>query len=84
MNDTKETLAQLATAALEGVGDPGAEWHEWTGRAYHIRRLLTKDEQQEIGPAVDCRGTDEWARRYYPIAYRLPAIAQQIAWEERQ
>lgn len=50
--------------ALSGVGDARlGEWTEWTGRAYHVRRRLTPDEQVEIGEVIDVRGTTEGTER---------------------
>lgn len=68
---------------LAGVGDRAHEWHEWTGYAYHVQRRLTVDEQAAIGPAVDCRGTDEWQRRFDAVKGVLPEAALQIALRER-
>jgi len=61
-----EILQAAALLALKGVGDARLgewEWHEWTGRAYHVRRRLTRCEQQSVGPATDIRGTPEETRR---------------------
>lgn len=78
----EEALANIAGLLLVGVGDKNHEWHEWTGKAYHVRRLLTDEEQKLTGPAVDCRGTGEWSARYYSIAHKLPEIAKRFAMEE--
>lgn len=75
-------LRSVALQQLEGVGDREHEWHEWTGRAYHIRRRLTAAEQEQTGPAVDCRGTAEWNRRYSDAAHKLPSVAKRMALEE--
>lgn len=75
-------LQLYARQALESVGDPSKEWHEWTGQAYHVRRRLTAEEEATIGPAVDCRGTAEWATRYYAIAHKLPEVAKRLAQQE--
>jgi hypothetical protein len=72
-------LGILAFAELKGVGDPGRQWAEWTGRAYHLRRRLTPEEEKATGPAVDCRGTGEWGARYYEMAHRLPETAKRLA-----
>lgn len=50
---------------LSGVGDRSlGQWLEWTGTAFHVRRRLSAEEQSLVGPAVDCRGTGEWSRRF--------------------
>ncbi len=77
-----ERLKTIAIHVLEGVGDPEHEWYEWTGRAYHVRRRLTDEEQKLTGPAVDCRGTGEWSKRYYDIAHKLPEAGKRFAMEE--
>lgn len=82
----KHLLRTKAYGALRGVGLKGekTEWHEWTGRAYHIRRRLTPFEQTLIGEAVDCRGTDEAAKRFEACRLVIPAIALKIAKEEME
>lgn len=71
-----------AIRAVNGVGDKSHQWEEWTGYAYHVRRRLTELEQLKTGPAIDCRGTDEWDRRFEPIEAELPVAAAKLAWEE--
>lgn len=64
MLSTEAVLRPLVEEALKGVGDASrGEWREWTGRAYHIRRRLSEQEQLLVGPAVDIRGTDEALER---------------------
>ncbi len=66
-------LRRRAVEALAGVGDPAlGEWHQWTGKAYHIRRRLTLQEQLEVGQVVDVRGTPEYAERLAPFLHVLP------------
>jgi hypothetical protein len=60
------------------------QWHEWTGRAYHVRRRLTAAEQEATGPAVDCRGTQEWRQRLDALRAVLPELALRLALEEAQ
>lgn len=61
---SKESLKRAALKALEGVGDPKlGEWKEWTGYAFHVRRRLSADEQRQVGPVVDVRGTLEGQHR---------------------
>jgi hypothetical protein len=76
-------LQRLALDVLTGVGDASlGEWHEWTGRAYHVRRRLSAAEQERVGPAIDCRGTPEAARRFYAMQRQLPPHAISLAAEE--
>ena len=72
----------MAMAALAGVGDMDHEWHEWTGYAYHVRRRLTIKEQEVVGAVVDCRGTEEFAKRFEAAKSVLPAPALRLALEE--
>ena len=70
----KDILRTVAFGALRGVGDPVlGEWEEWTGRAYHIRRRLTRHEQQSVGNVVDIRGTAEATLRLAAVRHLLPA-----------
>ena len=70
--------------ALSGVGDrTRGQWFEWTGRAFHVRRRLSEREGTLVGPAIDCRGTDEWQRRYDVAAPELPAALLPMALQER-
>lgn len=78
-DEDEPILRALALAELAGVGDPATDRHEWTGRAYHVRRRLTAEEQAGIGPALDCRGTAEWSKRYYGAVRELPEPAKRLA-----
>lgn len=83
----EEALREAAEAALEGVGETGAEWREMrhTG-AYHLRRRLTLWEQQFTGPVVDVRGTEEAmqrARRAGLVNPRVAAFALDEALEAK-
>ena len=63
------TLRRFALEALEGVGDADlGEWEEWTGRAFHVRRRVSAVEQEQVGDAVDIRGTEEARRRIGRVA----------------
>lgn len=78
-------LKAKALAVLGGVGDRRlGEWHEWTGRAYHLRRRLSAAEQAEVGDVVDCRGTDEWQRRFDAVKDAVPAAALRLALAEKR
>lgn len=64
-------LEQECRRQLSGVGDPArGEWSEWTGRAFHLRRRLSRIEELEVGPVVDIRRTPEARAR----AQRLGAL----------
>lgn len=73
-------LRERAFRALEGVGSPGlGEWEEYTGKAFHLRRRLTLEEAEPIGPAVDVRGTPEQMRRFEAMRLVLPpGMAEQL------
>lgn len=65
-------LRDIAVKTLDGVGDESrGQWEEWTGTAFHVRRRLSSEEQKDIGPAVDIRGTKEFDRRVKAIRKRL-------------
>lgn len=72
LNLSKDQLRVEALNALEGVGDPHHQWEQWTGRAFHVRRRLTPEEQEFVGPAIDIRGTDEYARRLAACTWLPP------------
>jgi hypothetical protein len=75
----REALMSRAIRALDPVGDASlGEWHEWTGRAYHIRRRLSSIEELRVGPAVDVRGTPEARWRLARVApYAPPGLVQE-------
>lgn len=57
-----------------GPGRPNYNYHpEWTGKAYHIRRRLTYDEQKLVGDVKDIRGTVEAEKRRERVQCFLPA-----------
>src|SRR5258707_6006117 len=68
----RAALALEAERQLAGVGDQAlGEWHEWTGRAYHIRRRLSAREEQQTGPVADIRGTAEARERARAVGSML-------------
>jgi hypothetical protein len=69
----RSLLRDYALAALAGVGDTGQEWEEWTGRAFHLRRRLTAEEENITGPVLDVRGTEEGRRRADRMRRILPS-----------
>lgn len=78
-----KALREIALMALEGVGDEVAgQWEEYTGRAFHIRRRLTNEEQEPIGPAVDIRGTQEAQNRINAIRIVRPYLPAEILMAE--
>lgn len=50
----------------------------------HIRRRFTADEEKMIGPVIDCRGTDEWQKRFDIIREQLPPMLVQMALDEKE
>lgn len=75
----EEIARRLAYRELAGVGDQKHEWMERTGYAFHLRRRLTVAEQQIVGGAVNCRGTDEGASRLAEARGSLPEVAIRMA-----
>jgi hypothetical protein len=76
-------LEAQALRQLQGVGDAIlGEWREWTGHAFHIRRRLSAREQNEVGPVVDIRRTDEALRRAAALGERLSLVPPQVLAEE--
>lgn len=75
-------LRKLALSLLKDVGDAAKQWHEWTGVAWHVRRRLTPAEQEKVGPVLDCRGTEEWSKRFLAARAYLPEAALRMAREE--
>jgi hypothetical protein len=76
-----QTLAQVARQALDGVGDTSqGEWWQTGIRAVHLRRRLSTEEERQIGPVRDIRGTAEQLQRYrrvLPYLLHLPALMRQ-------
>lgn len=76
-------LKDMAYEMLEHHGDATlGEWTEETGRAFHLRRRLTPDEESKVGPAVDCRETDEGVRRFQAMKSVLPEALYPLVREE--
>lgn len=58
------TRAQLARKSLKGVGSEKlGEWGN-QGDVYHLRRRLTKPEEEIVGAVKDLRGTKEGDERF--------------------
>lgn len=78
-----ESLMRLAMRSLHGVGSrERGEWHDWTGKAYHVRRRLSAKEQLQVGEVLDVRGTAEAMERFAAIKSVLPQRAAEMALEE--
>lgn len=72
-----------AEKELAGLGDPTlGEWREWTGRAFHLKRRLTSDEQARVGPVLDIRRTVEAARRAAALGSRLNLAPPEVLADE--
>lgn len=68
-----------ALSILSGVGDKSlGEWEEWTGKAYHIRRRLSPEEQLVTGDAIDLRQTPEAKERLQEAFKWLQNFPNQI------
>ena len=77
------SLRAAALKALAGVGDPKlGEWEEWSGKAFHIRRRLTPEEELLTGPVVDIRGTQEAIDRALRVMKQVPWMPKKIIVDE--
>jgi len=75
-----EKLKPIALRQLRSVGDAHlGEWEEWTGRALHIRRRLTAEEQGSLD-MLDIRNSPEYGVRRAAIAPYLPV--ELADWQE--
>lgn len=75
-------LRPFAFVALAGVGNWSEQWQDFSGYAFHLRRRLTEEEQAMVGPAVDCRDSEEGLRRFREIKHVLPQRAILLASKE--
>ncbi len=72
-------LQRCALDALQGVGSVAlGQWEEWSGKAYHIRRRLTCEEQKHVGDVLDIRKTAEAAQRRAAVLSYLPAALKDL------
>jgi hypothetical protein len=73
----------MAYRELAGVGD--ADLGQWEGRghtAFHLRRRLSKAEQEQLGLSIrDVRGTEEGLSRARKITAVNPLVAAMAAEE---
>lgn len=59
--------------ALKGIGDESrGQWEEWTGKIYHVKRRLSRQEQRQTGDARDIRGTREAQKRRAAVQRYIP------------
>jgi hypothetical protein len=66
-------LRREAIGALLGVGDAAlGEWEQATEKAFHLRRRLSVQEAELVGPAVDVRGTRDGQNRVRAMQLRMP------------
>lgn len=70
---TEDDLKAIALSTLARVGDASlGEWQEWSGTAYHIKRRLSRKEQQSVGQPKDIRNTPEQNTRQMAVRKYLP------------
>ena len=76
-------LRDLAYEMLDGHGDAQlGEWVEDRQKAFHLRRRLNAKEEERVGPAIDCRTTEEGQQRYDAIKHILPPQVLYLVREE--
>ena len=75
-------LAQLAQQQLLGVGNPLREWQQFTPRAFHLRRRLTREEMKITGKVSDLRKTEAGYQRLEAIKNELPPAVFLLALQE--
>jgi len=69
------TLRSIARTVLEGVGDASlGEWEEMGEKAFHVRRRLTVEEEESVGPVRDIRALPEARQRLQAVALAQPAV----------
>lgn len=70
---SEQFLRECALEELRGVGNAAlGQWEEWSGRAYHIRRRLSREEQKSVGDPLDIRNTPEALKRCAQVQQYLP------------
>jgi len=79
---TRSELKTICRSALHHVGVTDKEWEEYTGFAFHLRRLLTDTERKQVPGVEDLRGTSQGMRRLDAIKAELPSAALRLAEEE--
>ena len=75
---------RIAFDLLEGYGDASlGEWEELGKGFFHLRRRLSDEEAELVGPVVDVRGTEEAGRRVWAVRkWVLMVGAEDMAAEE--
>lgn len=51
----RQAAAAAIAEVLSGVGLADTEWHEQTGASIHVRRRVSREEHEFVGPAKDVR-----------------------------
>jgi hypothetical protein len=79
----RDGLRKRAMQALDGVGAKElGQWEEWTGRAFHVRRRLSAEEEKITGPIKDIRGTKEALERVERVLAAAPFLKRDAVFEE--
>ena len=69
----EQFLRRFALNAIKDIGDSSrGQWTEWTGTYYHVRRRLSRAEQEIVGDILDIRGTQEAIERHATVKMYLP------------
>ena len=73
-NLTGSILRGVGRTRLRGVGDTGHEWVQEGKPArgspvVHVRRRLTQEEAEAVGPLVDVRGTPRHREIAHMVAF---------------
>lgn len=72
-----------AERELLGVGDASlGEWREFTGAAFHLRRQLSAEEAQQVGPVLDIRRTWEARKRASRLGKLLVLAPEEVLADE--
>lgn len=70
---TQDAREELARRVLDGCGDASlGEWVEPGLLALHVRRRLTQEEAEAVGPVLDIRGTADAEARMRVMRLYLP------------
>jgi hypothetical protein len=79
-----DALEEITFKLLDGYGDAAAgEWTEEGINTFHLRRRLTVDEAELVGPVVDVRRTEEGARRVGAmLPWIIKAGCEDLAYQE--
>lgn len=76
-------LEAQAERELAGLGDATrGEWREFTGRAFHLRRRLSAEEELQVGPVRDIRRTPEAQQRARALGKLLRLAPEEVLHDE--